>query len=155
MIQRIQSLYLLLILLFSVILLSSNILTFSGAGNEIIQLGFRDITGKGSNINELTRLYLKIFIILGIILAVLSLISVFLYSNRKLQGKMVLAAVINAVLLCVIQLIMVINFIGNGDYRLIPGPGIILPLLMVILAVLARRGIRRDERLVSSYERLR
>lgn len=155
MIQRIQSLYLLLILLFSVILLSSNILTLSDAGNDIIQLRFKDITGTGSNINELTRLYLNIFIILDIILAVLSLVSVFLYGNRKLQGKMVLAAIVIAVLLIVIQLLMVINLLGNGEYRLIPGPGIILPLLMVILAVLARRGIQRDERLVSSYERLR
>jgi len=38
---------------------------------------------------------------------------------------------------------------------LIPGAGLILPPLMAVLAVLARRGIKKDEKLVSSYERLR
>lgn len=155
MIQRIQSLYLLLIVVFSTLLLSGNILTFTDSGNNVLNLKYSGLAGTGSYTVDFAGQFLILFIALNILLALLSLISVFLYRNRKRQGNMVLAAIIIALLIILTEFLMAYNLMSNADLRLIPGTGMILPLLMVVLAVLARRGIKKDEKLVSSYERLR
>lgn len=155
MIQRIQSLYLLLIVVFSTLLLSGNILTFTDSGNNVLNLKYSGLAGTGSYTVNSPGQFLILFIALNILLALLSLISVFLYRNRKRQGNIVLAAIIITLLIILTEFLMAYNLMSNADLRLIPGAGLILPPLMAVLAVLARRGIKKDEKLVSSYERLR
>ncbi|NMC41090.1 MAG: DUF4293 domain-containing protein [Bacteroidales bacterium] len=155
MIQRIQSLYLLLVVVFSILLPSGNILTFSDAENNILYLKYNGLVTTGSYTPDFPRQVLNLFIALNILLALMSLISIFLYRNRKRQGKMVLAAVILALSIIATESVLVYSLVSNAGLRLIPGAGMILPLIMTVLALLARRGILKDEKLVSSYERLR
>jgi hypothetical protein len=63
----------------------------------------------------------------------------------------------------VILVILMIAALGFYSFReikifnakIIPGISMIYPLLILILCVLALRGISRDERLVKSYDRMR
>jgi len=93
MIQRIQSLYLLLIVVFSTLLLSGNILTFTDSGNNVLNLKYSGLAGTGSYTVDFAGQFLILFIALNILLALLSLISIFLYRNRKRQGNKYIVAI--------------------------------------------------------------
>ena len=83
----------------------------------------------------------------------LLLAGIFLFNNRKLQMKISLAAVA-----------LVVLGVGYGVFRFLndaaadlatPDVGLALPLLAIVFAVLARKYIYQDERLVRSADRLR
>jgi hypothetical protein len=47
------------------------------------------------------------------------------------------------------------RIVSKFDARLIPGFKIILPIVILVLSILAFRGIKKDDQLVKSYDRLR
>jgi Domain of unknown function (DUF4293) len=96
--------------------------------------------------------FLTLFLISGII----TLISIFLYQNRKLQF------VLNRISI-LINLILLGLFIYQSTK--LPGAtqeamkgiemGVFLPIISVILLVLANKAIQKDENLVKSVDRIR
>ena len=144
MIQRIQSLYLLLAALVSGGLIFILYLWTNQSGNDIYAI---------NNIGE-DDLLLKSTGILFILSSVLSFISIFLFKNRRTQ------IVIN-------RLNIVLNFflLGIIVYLLLTlsgeavvskkGIGSFLPLIVILFLVLANKAIIKDEKLVKSVDRLR
>ena len=115
MIQRIQSLYLL-------------ILTALGAVLFFIDGNFTSI------INIFT-----------VIVSALSLFTIFLFSKRKIQ-----------IMLTKIIIALIIIFICVTCYYAFGLWGkVIIPPIQLLLAVLAYLGMKRDDNLVKSYDRLR
>jgi uncharacterized membrane protein YidH (DUF202 family) len=47
------------------------------------------------------------------------------------------------------------NIVSKFEARIIPGFKMILPILILIISILAYRGIKKDDQLVKSYDRLR
>lgn len=96
------------------------------------------------------------YVYLGLFLgsALLSLISIFSYKNRKFQfvlGR--LNIILNFILLgfFVYQLL-----IPPGESHISEkGVGIFIPILSIVLLVLANKAIKKDEDLVKSVDRLR
>ncbi|WP_298903783.1 DUF4293 domain-containing protein [uncultured Psychroserpens sp.] len=96
------------------------------------------------------------YLYLGLFLgsALLSLISIFCFKNRKLQfvlGR--LNIILNFILLgfFVYQLL-----IPPGESNISEkGVGIFIPILSIVLLVLANKAIKKDEDLVKSVDRLR
>ena len=96
------------------------------------------------------------YLYLGLFLgsALLSLISIFSYKNRKAQfmlGR--LNIILNFILLglCIAQSL---NLSGEANVSE-KGIGILLPILSIVLLVLANKAIKKDEDLVKSVDRLR
>jgi hypothetical protein len=90
-----------------------------------------------------------------IIIAVLSLVSIFLYKNRILQLRLVLALIVVIVILILLTGYYAYVAISHYEATFAPGVKMALPLILLILSILAYRGIRKDELLVKSYDRLR
>jgi hypothetical protein len=96
------------------------------------------------------------YVYLGLFLgsALLSLVSIFSYKNRKFQfvlGR--LNIILNFILLgfFVYQLL-----IPPGESNISEkGVGIFIPILSIVLLVLANKAIKKDEDLVKSVDRLR
>ncbi|WP_299336133.1 DUF4293 domain-containing protein [uncultured Psychroserpens sp.] len=96
------------------------------------------------------------YLYLGLFLgsALLSLISIFSYKNRKFQfvlGR--LNIILNFILLgfFVYQLL-----IPPGESNISEkGVGIFIPILSIVLLVMANKAIKKDEDLVKSVDRLR
>ncbi|MCP4121241.1 MAG: DUF4293 domain-containing protein [Bacteroidetes bacterium] len=89
----------------------------------------------------------------SIIIAAISLINIFLYSNRALQMRV-----------CKINLALVLALIGATVYFLIgipesaiemPGMGLAMPLFTLIFSFLGLKKIGADEKIVRSMDRLR
>lgn len=87
----------------------------------------------------------------GVISAV-SFISIFLFKNRKLQMKTVL-----------LSILLSLGLIGLSVYAIVAhqkdhyqfGPAVVFPLFVLIFNFLAYKGIKHDENLVKSMDRLR
>ena len=155
MIQRIQSFYLFLIAVLSGFLLTGSVLDFIDKKGSGIKVAFTEIiksTG-GQGIEVLEKL-LPLTILI-IIIPVFSLMTIFLYKNRKVQLRLALVLIILTATQLIAFVHVSLSVISKFEAHLIPGFKMIIPVLMLILSVLAYRGIRKDERLVKSYDRLR
>jgi hypothetical protein len=93
-------------------------------------------------------------LILILTVAVLSAvwIDIFLYKNRKLQLRIVLASILVAIINIILYFRETNKFVpGEGNYDLT----CILAFAIPVLLFLAATGIYKDEKLVKSLDRLR
>lgn len=85
-----------------------------------------------------------------------SLIAVFLFKNRMLQGRIAAVSVVVSTMLAVLAVIVLYQTEQQmtkqvGSF----GLGLSLPVLALVFQYLAQRAIRKDENLVRSMDRLR
>ncbi|MBX5438381.1 MAG: DUF4293 family protein [Thermoflavifilum sp.] len=142
MIQRIQTVYLFLAALCGVL---SWIIPF----------------GKATWINQPAMAYVandSFFLTLLMILAILlAIIAIFLFKNRRLQLRLSLLGLVVSAAALVLEYRTIhgyqqqVTLVQRAYYWI----GIALPVLMMLFFILAARGIRRDEKLVRSLDRLR
>lgn len=97
-----------------------------------------------------------LLVILIIALGVLAILCIFLYKNRKLQFRLSVLGVIFSIAFLFIEYLKVEEFKEtnktlSGSYQI----GALLPIIMIIFFILAARGIYKDEKLVKSLDRLR
>lgn len=151
MIQRIQSLYLLMISLVSLFFINGTYLTFVPVSGDVVDLSFRFqsqpvIAEIMPGVWTLT--------ILAVVIPLLALAAVFLFSKRNVQMALVK-----------IVIVMIVAFIGATCYcwfaiisqGALPGSWFkaLVPAVQLLLAIMALSGIKRDDNLVKSYDRLR
>lgn len=148
MIQRIQTLFLLVVALLSVVLYFIPVYAIPGI----------DTTGTATDGTVWSEYLLSSNTLLSIIngsVGVLSLVGILLFRNRNLQLRL---ANVNLLLICI--LIGLLFFLADtlGTTRQAPISyryGSYLPLIQLIFTFLASRAIRKDEELVRSADRLR
>jgi len=155
MIQRIQSVYLFLTTLMSLLFLNGNILRFINNSGSAINIALSGIvSNSGGQGLEVVESVWPLTII-TILVAAISLITIFLYRNRKQQlilTKLLIGLVVILILVvCFYSYVIITKYSGT----FVPGFKMAIPPVMLILSMLAHRGIRNDDRLVKSYDRLR
>lgn len=88
--------------------------------------------------------------------ALLCLASIFLYTNRPMQGKLSLLSLILAILLPAAAFLLMLNDQGaNNGFVINDSIGAYLPLVSIVCSYMAYRYINKDEKLVKSMDRLR
>ncbi len=141
MIQRIQTLHLLFVVIFTLIaLFFPPFLVYSAEGAA--EYHFAD----------LNHMNLLIWAICG-----LSLIAIFLYNSRQMQLKLLRVAsllTLGWIVWFAAELLMINAALEPGS-TLDPDLTALLPVLSLFALLLAIRGIRRDEQLIRSADRLR
>lgn len=153
MIQRIQSVYLLLasLALFALFIFPlANIFDVTGA-KRIKITGVYEVAENG-------LIQKESFIVLTIatvVLAIVPLVLIFLYKNRKRQ----MLFVYGTAALVLLYSYWLSNVLKNATTLILQisdyGIGIGLSSVAVLFLILAARGIRKDEKLVKSADRLR
>ncbi len=135
MLQRIQSIYLLLVILIS------GILPFI-LNNEYLK--FSEEFGKDN----------LLVTILFIFSALLSLVTIFMFKNRKLQFVL---GRLNIILNFILLGVFVYWSLTISGETSVSEKGIekLIPVISIVLLVLANRAIKKDEELVKSVDRLR
>ena len=150
MIQRIQSLYLTLVILTQILISQFNFINFSAAGIDyhLNTNGIIDTTGKYSQ-EESKQLLL---VGLAIFFAVISIV---LFKNRPLQIKF--TKFISFVCLMQVAFVCVstYHFAENDTTNIQLGVSSYLALISGILAILAGKAIKKDDNLVKSVDRIR
>jgi hypothetical protein len=84
-----------------------------------------------------------------------AVVAIFLYKNRKLQKKIIFFDIMLELILIISVFILLLPVVQHNSAILKPGYRIIMPLLSLIFLVVAYLGIRKDDELVKSYDRLR
>jgi dipeptide/tripeptide permease len=101
---------------------------------------------------ELTAQSNLLLLILTAGVGIASLIAIFLYKNRKLQLRIVLLTLLVSIINLVLFFMQTKKFVPDaGNYALTAVFALFIPVLLFF----AIRGIRRDEKLVKSLDRLR
>lgn len=143
MIQRIQSIYLLLLFIINIVGIILNTYVI-----DVFQKAF-------TTINVLT--VDTAFILVGLLSIIISIITIFLFKNRKLQMRLCnLLLIVNFLFIAFIGVFVYhqLNLPGGFNY---PEKGIewIIALISIVFAVLANRAIKSDDELVKSADRFR
>lgn len=143
MIQRVQTIYLLLATAFS--------------GGLIFVFDLWKSVKKNIFVMDLLSsdfLQLKAIPILFLLTALISLVAIFLYKNRQLQFVIVrISILINLILL---GLLIYVSLSLPGETQVSEkGISMFIPILAILLLVLANKAIKKDEDLVKSVDRLR
>jgi hypothetical protein len=158
MIQRIQTVYLLLaIIALSLVFAFPLAQFFAENGAYVFSVtGLKNmVPGEPPAFNAMLFLPLVVFTA-GI--ALLDLFTIFRYKNRALQVKLTNIAVLATIALIMGIFFLYIPMIEKKinivpDYR--KAFGIYLPLVALVFQVMATRAIKRDDKLVRSADRLR
>lgn len=155
MIQRIQSVYLFLTTMLSLLFLKGSFSNFTGKSESMIKVTFTGIfRNNGRQVCELVGKSVPLSIII-ILIPVLCLFTIFLFKKRKIQKLLAISLIIVVTGLIIVSFYYSWYIITTFSYEIIPGYKMVIPVLMLILVVLAYRGIKKDENLIKSYDRLR
>jgi FtsH-binding integral membrane protein len=144
MIQRIQSIWLLL-----AALCNAGLFMF-----DLYRVDEAAATAGARNINVVSH-YPSLLI--AIVITLLPFIAIFMFKNRKKQRLMALMGMVLTIGFLALTLMRVTN-VNNATSAPTTGSywiGSILPVLAIVFLIMAIRGIRNDERLVKSMDRLR
>lgn len=93
-----------------------------------------------------------------LILAALTLISIFLFKNRKRQLAVIRLDIILNIALLGFFVYWFLNLPGETDFSEIfskKGIGMLTPLISIVLLNMAQKAIKKDEALVKSVDRIR
>ena len=155
MLQRIQTVYLFIVAILTGLMLFLPLAEILNEGGDVLTLYSYGVVNQASDKTGVIYSTLPMAIMIAIIFTI-SVISIFLYKNRTRQMRF-----------CVFNILLMVGLLGlilfyylsvkkdigisHHTFRL----SIVLPIINIVLTFQAFRGIRRDELLVRSYERLR
>ena len=149
MIQRIQSVYLLVVSILMVICMCSPVGSIIANTNEISEFGNLCIT-----MPDGTKDYAPwaLFVIL-LVVALLAFGTIFLFKKRMLQIRLTIFS--SVMLIGYYATLVALIFMLAEDTTFSASWTVCLPFVGIILNWLAIRGIGADEALVKAYDRLR
>ena len=142
MIQRIQSIYLLLVIFLS-IGAPFFLKLWVEADNEVFAF----------DLFAYESILYKLVPISFIISALLALITIFRFNDR--QQQFVLGRIIILINLFLLGILIYLSLNIPGEIFSEKGIGMFIPSIVILFSVLANKAIRKDENLVKSGDRLR
>ncbi|GAA4450877.1 DUF4293 domain-containing protein [Rurimicrobium arvi] len=142
MIQRIQSVWLFVAAFVSAALFIFPLYHYTQAGTE-------QLMGARSE---------YLLLVLATLMTLLPMVAIFQFRNRKRQKGMVWTAILIAAAFIAVMLMKIQNLKNAGqpainDNFALPGP--VIPVLTIVFLFLALSGIKKDEELLRSVDRLR
>ena len=155
MIQRIQSIYLLIAALCSGLLLAAPLYNIETA-TATYQLFLGGMVQTNPKDTILTSQ--PAILAVGILLSLFPIIILFLYKKRQVQMRLAVSAMManTAMLLLLVGIVnKSIEHITELHVKETYGFGLILPALSIVFLFLANKAIRKDDNLIRSADRLR
>lgn len=141
MLQRMQSVWLLLASICAILSIKYSFYS-----------GNIETTGQPVSFQFLTASFDIWILIVTISLVCIAAIDIFLYKNRKLQGRLAILGILLSLLNIFLYLKTIHRFVENQGSHTITA---VFVFAIPILFFLAARGIYRDQKLVKSLDRLR
>jgi hypothetical protein len=156
MIQRIQSVFLLLTAIFAVFQFFFSVAWFYGDLNTIQFFVHRIVDHVPMNEPLFTAYFLIPIILIASILVLLPLLTIFSYRNLSRQLKMIRAII----LMTLLQIGLMFFFYVDRISRIVSaspeyGFGVFIPLIIFVFAYLSLKGVQKDIKLLRSVDRLR
>ena len=144
MIQRVQSVY-----LFAAAVISSGLIFLFDLWKNVAMVEFYAM-----NFLEEFKLEFVIIPVLFLLSGFMSVISLFLYKKRLKQFVLNRFNILINLILLGVLIYHLLTLSGEAKVSE-KGIGVMLPIIVIVLLVLANRAIKKDEDLVKSVDRLR
>jgi len=141
--------------LLSLLFLNGSFLKFFNNSGAEIKLNFN---GTWQSTTEGTRELLQGQILITgtmVLIILISLTAIFLFKKRKLQMNLVMALIIISIAAIGLITFFAFSICTKYNADITISLGMFLPLLILLFNILAYLGIKKDENLVRSYDRLR
>lgn len=162
MIQRIQSIYLLVAMVsgFGLFLTAINTLTTNGLEFNFSLFGLHQTQGVSINYQSNSMALM----VLNILFIALSILAIFMFKKRKRQILIANISIVTLIALCVSAFVYSNTHLTKiADVLRIPpnmisinyGIGALFPIVAIVFTFLAIRAIKKDEELVRSADRIR
>lgn len=157
MLQRIQTVYLGLVVILGFVFSFIPVLEFSYEGNQYFMNAYHTVLVEENGVKDIFR-NMGVGTLSGLVV-LNSLIVIFLYKKRQLQIKLcklnilLLALEVAGIALYADAAKELIAIEGEVETKMTFG--IFIPVISLILTYLATRAIRKDEELVRAADRLR
>lgn len=150
MIQRIQSLYLLIVVILNSLLFILP-LNEMNTNNGILKLSILGLS------NSKTGQYTELFPLLAltIIIILIALFTIFLYKNRKIQMRLSLYNSVLGLSLSFLAIYYASQIANSNQTSLGFSVGLLIPIIGSIISFLAFKAIQKDDKLVKSIDRIR
>ncbi len=158
MLQRIQTVFLILVALFMLLTFFFPIWTLRSEDGELLyQLTVLELTKPGEGLDTSTTIFYPYTLIATLVVAAITvaIVEITKFKNRLLQMKL---GALNALFMAgalALSVYFATDLIktsgGSGNF----GIGLFLPGIAMMFNILANRFIRRDDRLVKSVDRIR
>ena len=142
MIQRIQSIYLIIVFILSA-MLPFIFKLWEDSKKEVYAL---DLFSEMSLLAKLVPVFF-------LLTALIAFIAIFKFKNRELQ--FVLGRIIILINLFLLGILMYLSLTIPGEVSSEKGIGMFIPIVVILFVVLANKAIKKDEDLVKSVDRLR
>lgn len=158
MIQRVQSIYLLLASIMGVLTFFLPFAHFYAGSDKVAEYAMFGVFNVQSEMVEMSSPYPFPEWIFGVLAVLIPLIALFMYKNRTAQLKICrLAYLIN--LGFIVFLFFAVDSVTDSlfDESIKPmyHAGFYLPVAAIAFCFLANRGIKKDEELIKSIDRIR
>ncbi|MDP4267370.1 MAG: DUF4293 domain-containing protein [Bacteroidota bacterium] len=159
MLQRVQSLYLAIAFILGILMFFFPFITYGFFSHkfELSVLGLHQLVGEP----VLYKISTVPLIIISILVEIIFVVAIFLYKNRSLQMRMIrLNMLLNLLIFVAVSLYstQVENGLGvelKNQATTAYSIGIVFPLINEVLLFLALRGVKKDDELVRSADRIR
>lgn len=143
MLQRIQSIWLFLAAMVNGLLFISKLYHYQAAAPA------------GTVVHEGVRENVALFILAAVI-TVLPMIAIFFFGDRKRQKGMVWLSILACTGFITLAVLRVTDLSNKvPPLKVQYDFGLLMPVLSIIFLILAMRGIRKDDKLIKSLDRLR
>jgi hypothetical protein len=152
MIQRIQSVYLSLVFILSLLFITGTLYQFIDPSGQTVIIRFTGGYYEGGNTFAGRDM---ILLVLSVLIPIIDAASIFLYNNRRIQSWLVVSVIVLDIILACLLLVHVVHKWGNCLNTTVVSYRSVIPIINLILLLLALRGIKKDEKLVKSYDRIR
>ena len=147
MIQRKQTVFLLLAFILTVVCMASQVGSLVGEASSYDVYNLWIVADDGNRSLATWPMFATLMLS-----ALLSLVTVFLYAKRKLQAQLCMLHMLLLVLWYVLLAVLPSSSVGGS--LVLDWPAV-LPAVAIILSFMARKGVLSDERLVRSLDRIR
>ena len=156
MIQRKQSIFLLLSAIALGLLYYFPLASFIGDKDSLVLYIYKVISLVPDNTPNLPNYFILPALTMNILLIMLTIVTIFLFKNRKLQLNIVRIILILLMIMIGGFFFYYVNTLENlsgglTDYDI----GAYMPLIAFVFYIFAYRGIMSDEKLIRSADRLR
>lgn len=152
MIQRIQSIYLFLAGVIPAICIFLPLARFHVGEGYYSMLGFKyDVVNMGATVTT----HPWGVLCMALLATIVSFYAIFCYRNRKRQMRLCTWASLCIIIFYVAYFAYAVAFMSHTSSDFMPSLPVALPLLSLFFLTLARKGIKHDEDLIRSADRIR
>ncbi len=151
MIQRIQTLFLLAVVVFSGMMLTGDLILMSTGTGTLFNMSFTGLSAQGGKVMQ----HIWPMTAILALVPLLALVAIFLYKKRRLQMRVTMLVLLLSLGTLILGAFYILMFDRKIDVTIIWKVKAVFPLISAIFAWLAYRAIVKDDIRVRSYERLR